>query len=69
MKGRMKSSRWVNRRYLSLASSEIKHNRSNSIAKRSGMTKNVEKRLSFQFMSSKVLSYMFNVMRKKQIIS
>ena len=69
MKGRMKSSWWVNRRYLSLASSEIKHDRSDSIAKQSKVTKNVEERLLFQLMLGKVLSYTFNVMRKKQIIS
>ena len=65
----MKSSRWVNRQYLSLVPSEIKHNRSNSIVKWSRMNKNVKKRLSFQLMLSKVLSYTFNVVRKKQIIS
>ena len=69
MGDKMESRWWVNRRYLSLASSEIKHDRSDSIAKQSKVTKNVEERLLFQLMLGKVLSYTFNVMRKKQIIS
>ena len=69
MENRIKSRWWVNRRYLLLALSEIKQNQGDVFVKGGGLTKNDEEGLSFQSVSGKVLSYMFNVVRKKQIIS
>ena len=63
-KGGVKSQWWVDRGNLLL--SKIKQYMGDSVLKR---MKNIKNGLSFQLVSSKVMLKMFDVLRKKQVIS